>query len=160
MIIFVGSPGIGKSTFWKNHLADYVRVNNDTLKTKEKCMALARETCKNGKSVVIDNTNPEAATRKLYIDIAKEFKYPVRCFYFDLPKHLALHNDNQRETNKHRTHLSKRTGRIPIHSWYKKVEPPKTSEGFASVEVINFVAGPFNGAEDEKAYFTIVSGKK
>jgi hypothetical protein len=37
-------------------------------------MALARESCKSGKSVVIDNTNPEAVTRKLYIDIAKEFR--------------------------------------------------------------------------------------
>lgn len=35
LIVFVGAAGAGKSTFWKNHLSDYVRVNNDTLKTKE-----------------------------------------------------------------------------------------------------------------------------
>lgn len=34
MIIFVGSPGSGKSTFWQNHLPKYARVNRDTLKTK------------------------------------------------------------------------------------------------------------------------------
>jgi predicted kinase len=34
MAIFTGSPGAGKSTFWKNHMPDYVRVNRDTLKTK------------------------------------------------------------------------------------------------------------------------------
>mmetsp|Transcript_38602 Transcript_38602/g.43843 ORF Transcript_38602/g.43843 Transcript_38602/m.43843 type:complete len:191 (+) Transcript_38602:1038-1610(+) len=27
IIVFVGSPASGKSTFWKNHLSDYVRVN-------------------------------------------------------------------------------------------------------------------------------------
>lgn len=33
VIIFVGPPGAGKSTFWQNHLKTYIRVNNDTLKT-------------------------------------------------------------------------------------------------------------------------------
>lgn len=43
MIIFVGSPASGKSTFWKNYLEKYARVNRDTLKTKEKCYKVAEE---------------------------------------------------------------------------------------------------------------------
>lgn len=160
MIIFVGSPGSGKSTFWKTHLSDYVRVNNDTLKKKEKCLAAAKDACSQGKSVVIDNTNPDASTRAEYIKIAKAHNYPVRCFIFEVEKHLALHNDNQRETNKHRTHLSGRVGRIPIFSFFKKVEQPQLSEGFSSIETVNFIAGPFSSAEDEKAFFSFVSGKK
>lgn len=38
VILFVGAPGSGKSTFWSNYLSDYVRVNNDTLKTAAKCI--------------------------------------------------------------------------------------------------------------------------
>lgn len=38
VIIFCGAPGSGKSTFWKNYLSEYTRVNNDQLKTAEKCM--------------------------------------------------------------------------------------------------------------------------
>ena len=36
IIVFVGSPGSGKSTFWKNYLSEYVRVNFETHFTKEK----------------------------------------------------------------------------------------------------------------------------
>jgi len=71
MVIFVGPPGSGKSTFYRNYLKDYVHVNNDTLKTKEKCQKVANDALVSGKSVVIDNTNPEKGTRKNYIDIAK-----------------------------------------------------------------------------------------
>jgi len=86
VIVFVGAPGAGKSTFWNNHLSDYVRVNNDTLKTKEKCMKVCRQALDDGKSAVIDNTNPDTESRKRYIDIAKEYKVPIRCFYFDFEK--------------------------------------------------------------------------
>ena len=55
----VGSPGSGKSTFWQNYLPNYSRVNRDTLKTKEKCYKVAEQEILNGKSVVIDNTNPK-----------------------------------------------------------------------------------------------------
>lgn len=43
MIVFCGSPGSGKSTFWHTHYSDYTRVNRDTLKTKEKCLKVADE---------------------------------------------------------------------------------------------------------------------
>ena len=59
MVIFVGSPGAGKSTFWQNYMPKYHRVNRDTLKTKEKCYKVADEQLTKGNSVVIDNTNPK-----------------------------------------------------------------------------------------------------
>jgi len=76
MIIFVGSPGSGKSTFFKNNLAPngYIHVNQDTLKTEQKCLKVAEEELTKGHSVVIDNTNPEVAKRKNYIDLAKKIK--------------------------------------------------------------------------------------
>lgn len=41
MVLFCGSAGSGKSTFWKNYMKKYVRVNRDTLNTKEKCLQVA-----------------------------------------------------------------------------------------------------------------------
>ncbi len=46
LVLFVGSPGCGKSTVWQTYFQDYVRVNNDTLKTPAKCMQLCEESLK------------------------------------------------------------------------------------------------------------------
>jgi hypothetical protein len=63
----------GKSTFVKTHLIPkgYVHVNRDTLKTADKCLKVCRESLKDGKSVVVDNTSPEPATRAQYIKLAE-----------------------------------------------------------------------------------------
>lgn len=90
----MGAPGSGKSTFWQTYLSDYVRVNNDTLKTPEKCMKVCREALASGKSAVIDNTNPTANVRTRYTKIAKELGIPMRCFYFEATKDLCFHNNN------------------------------------------------------------------
>lgn len=156
MVIFVGSPGSGKSTFWKNYLSDYTRVNNDTLKSKEKCLKTARQSLENKKSCVIDNTNPTAAVRSEYIKIAKEFKVPVRCFVFSLPKDLAFHLDTLRKVNNHRAHLSGRVGSMPIHKFYKDFEKPSLSEGISEVKEVELVGGPFDNPEDERLFYSFV----
>lgn len=69
----------------------YVWVNRDKLKTQQKCQKLAEESLATGKSVVIDNTNPDPATRKAYVDIAKRLSVPVRCFLVTTPRPLAEH---------------------------------------------------------------------
>ena len=93
MIICVGSPGSGKSTFVKTFLSDYERINNDTLKTKENCMKACRQSLKEGKSVVVDNTNPKREVRAAYLKIAKDMKVKARCVFFDTPKEICKHNN-------------------------------------------------------------------
>lgn len=63
VVVFVGSPGSGKSSFFRGHMDGYVHVNNDTLKTKKKCLNVAEAALKEGKSCVIDNTNRDPPTR-------------------------------------------------------------------------------------------------
>ena len=43
VILFVGSPAAGKSTFYRDHLLPmgYARINQDTLKTRNRCVAEA-----------------------------------------------------------------------------------------------------------------------
>ncbi|KPI89769.1 putative polynucleotide kinase 3'-phosphatase [Leptomonas seymouri] len=104
LIILVGFPGCGKSSFYHRHLQPYgyCRVNRDTLQTRVKCIRAAEEYWALGRSVVVDNTNPTAADRQAYIDIVKKHTQkkaatallcPVRIFYFTHTRGLASHMD-------------------------------------------------------------------
>ena len=46
-----------------------MHVNTDTLKTWQKCVAVASQAIAAGKSVVVDNTNPDVETRARYIEV-------------------------------------------------------------------------------------------
>jgi bifunctional polynucleotide phosphatase/kinase len=96
MVIMVGYPGSGKSTFVKKYLPNYVYVNRDTLKTKAKCLSAAEKALVQGRSVVIDNTNPDVESRKVYIDMAKEAEFHVTVIEIDCPIEVAMHNANYR----------------------------------------------------------------
>ena len=156
VVIFVGSPGSGKSTFWKNNLSSYTRVNNDTLKSKERCLKAMRASLESNKSCVIDNTNPTVAVRTPYIKIAEEFNVPVRCFIFKMEKDMAFHLDTLRRVNKHRNHLSGRVGSMPIHKFYKDFEEPQKCEGFSCIHEVELIGGPFENSEDEKLFYSFV----
>ena len=98
IVLFVGFPALGKTSFYTKHFspAGYVHVNQDTLRTRDKCIKAVEETLKDGKSCVVgkvhflmtrktrmliqvkDNTNRDAATRKYYIDLAKKLDVPIR----------------------------------------------------------------------------------
>ena len=102
-------------------MSQYERVNRDTLKTKEKCYKVADEFLSQGKSVIIDNTNPTKEDRKYFIGLAKKHGCKVRCFFFKTSKDICFHNDYQRVANEAREHFSGKAGSISIHTWFKKL---------------------------------------
>jgi bifunctional polynucleotide phosphatase/kinase len=152
IIVLVGSPGAGKSTFWQTYLQDYFRINNDTLKTPANCIKATRENILAGKSCVIDNTNPTADVRARYTTIAKDLKVPIRCIYFLTDKQRAMHNDSMRADKELRKHLSGKVGKIPIHTFYKNSTLPTLSEGFEEVMQANFVE-KFESSDEAKSYY-------
>ena len=105
---------------------------------------------------MIDNTNPTPEARSAYIQLAQKYTVPVRAFVFAIPKDLAFHLDTLRKVNKHRNHLSKKVGSMPIHKFYKDFVRPSVSEGLQEVEEIEFIAGPFESEEERKVFFSYV----
>lgn len=96
VILFCGFPASGKSSFAQKHILStgcYEYVNQDTLKSREKCIKAVEASLRASKAVVVDNTNPDKATRAPYIEIAKKHNVPIRCFLFVADKELAVHNN-------------------------------------------------------------------
>ena len=131
----------------------YIRINQDTLKTRQKVIKCLEENLKNGKNVVIDSTNPEKGGRIEYIKICKKYNYFVRGFNFLISKELAMHLNNLRSINKYRKHLSGYVNAIPIHTFFKNYQEPLQKEGFDDIVKVNFVPGPFENDEDKKIFY-------
>lgn len=150
IVLFVGPPAVGKTTFYKKHFEPkgYSHINQDTLKTFEKCIQSVKETIKSSKPCVIDNTNPSKSTRSQYIKLAKELKCDIRCIHFDSPIEIALHNNVYRAFC-----VKEKDGRtvlpyLAFGSFFKQFEPPKKDEGFR--EEIVVVRFKFDGNLDER----------
>lgn len=65
VILFVGCPASGKSTFYRDHLLPmgYARINQDTLKTRDRCVVEASTLLAESTPIVVgflsfDVTNP------------------------------------------------------------------------------------------------------
>ena len=102
LVLFCGSPGAGKSTFYWNYMQPlgYARVNQDILKSRDKCMKVATTLLEDNTCVVVDNTNAEIETRAAWISLAKSLKVPaVRLIHFIASPKLCEHNDAVRALN-------------------------------------------------------------
>jgi bifunctional polynucleotide phosphatase/kinase len=150
MIIMVGSPASGKSTYVNTYLKQYKRVNQDTLKTKAKCLKTAEAYLKSGESVVIDNTNPSVEARKVYIDLASKYNATIRCVRFDHSMKLAEHNSGYRNFK-----TNNKTDVIPVivfRVFNKNYVEPTHAEGFDSIDVV-----PTNNCSDDPLYYKFYS---
>lgn len=137
--MLVGCPSSGKTSLRERYFTPhgYVTVNRDTLGTQDKCVSIALDSLRQGKSVVIDNTNPSKANRKLYIDTAKKHGVPVRCIYLNVNRELAMHLNYFRQN--HSKGAKRRVPLVGYRVYEKNFELPTVDEGFTEVRSLEFV---------------------
>lgn len=124
IVLIVGCPSCGKSTFAKTivkryKLNDYKYYSLDIQKTKMK--TLVDRSLNDNENIVIDNTNPSLLDRqKYYID-----SYHKLVLYFDYPRDLCNHLNNYR-TQK----LITKTKINPVvyNIYYKQLMIPEETE--------------------------------
>lgn len=153
VIVVVGAPGSGKSSLAISRFPNYVRANQDILKKKEKCAQVCEESLRAGKSVIVDNQNRDAATRKLYVDVAKKLGVPVRAVLVNVPKDMCFHLNFFRDL-KPQNDEERAKAHVPsmiIHAYYKNVQPPVKAEGFEEVITITEASFEPRGSPEDIA---------
>jgi len=148
LVIMVGYPGSGKSTFSKTHLVSqgYVRANTDELKTPAKVLAVVAAAMAKGERVVVDNTNPSKDARAPFIQLAVKHGYPVRVFRMNISREFATHLNYYRM----RTTGLRRVPDIAYNVYSSKYVEPSTSEGISEIKLINFVPTFADDAEKKQ----------
>lgn len=127
MVVMTGYSGSGKSTLSKQLPAE--RINQDTLKTKAKCLSTCRKLLVQGKSVVIDKTNPSVSSRAEFTALAKEAGIPYVSIYVSTPFEESIARNKQRavETG------VKEVPMIAYYKYRKEFQEPSMEEGFSKV---------------------------
>ncbi|KAL2753534.1 hypothetical protein ACRALDRAFT_2060715 [Sodiomyces alcalophilus JCM 7366] len=151
IVVFVGPPGAGKSTFFWKHLEPlgYERVNQDTLKSRGKCISAAKEIIEDGRSAAIDNTNADPETRAIWVDLAKQLDVPIRCVWFKTALAVCEHNDTVRALSKTMNPESRTAlPRIAFAGFKSRFKEPKIKEGFQDITEVEF---KFRGSKEEHA---------
>jgi bifunctional polynucleotide phosphatase/kinase len=149
LVVLCGSPASGKSSFAHS---GFQVVNQDTLKSRDACVSAVEGFLMSGKRVCVDNTNPEASTRALYILAAKRVSkalgkpIPVYCIHFPASIELAKHNNRFRsvlfdlmpsfgkQVRDKAFHVhEKPLPDIAFNTFFSKFQKPNVQEGFDEV---------------------------
>ena len=130
----VGLQGCGKSTWVGDHLAaTHEVVSKDHWPNARRREARQRrvvaELLADGRSVVVDNTNPSREDRAALVDLAREADVPVRAVSVDPPFATCV------ERNLARTGRA-RVPWVGVLATADRFQAPTTAEGFTRVDVV------------------------
>lgn len=120
LVFMIGYPGSGKSYITKK--LNYIIINQDTLKTKSKCVSCCKEAMKKNKNIVIDNLNYSISSRKSYFDLAKKNNYYIRCIIIDNDIDFCMHMNYCRTQMSHGE--KKLIPNVVYYTMRKKYEEP------------------------------------
>lgn len=135
VVILVGSPGSGKSTLCRTEFADYIRISQDDLGSKEACLKLFNESLSANKNCIIDRCNVTVGQRREWINIAQLFGATVQAVYLQAEPTLCVKRLSTRHN--HPT-ISTQTMsidkmRVIVRKFNNDTEIPTLDEHFSSV---------------------------
>lgn len=150
MVIFIGLQASGKSTFYRNRLADtHDLVSKDlfphTRNPARRQRQLVEVSLQAGRCVVIDNTNPTIEERAELIDLGRSFKANVVGYYFSSRLEDCLERNRWREGKA-------RVPDVALFATRKRLQVPSPSEGFDRLYFVRLdEVQPWNEASDHEA---------
>ncbi len=134
LIIFVGLQGSGKTRHYHdNFAATHVHVSKDVMGNVRNRDLRQREqihkALSEGRSVVVDNTNPTPTVRAPLIELGHALGARVIAYYFEIPVKSAVERNRLRQGRE-------RVPDVAIYVTSKKIVPPTVEEGFDEVRVV------------------------
>ncbi|BFZ56126.1 DNA kinase/phosphatase Pnk1 [Savitreella phatthalungensis] len=153
LLVLVGSPAAGKSTFVKQALEPlgYERVNQDILGNIDKCIKRATAILSQGTSVVVDNTNASKSTRQRWIAVGQKYGAKCRVIHLTASPALCKHNNAVRALSQQTYAAGSSENRdllpeIAFRGYASRFEQPALEEGFEEVIELPFVVDESNEA--------------
>ena len=149
VVILIGSPASGKSTWARQNLSSHQIVSQDECKTSQKCYKKFEELVISGAKVVLDNTNPSEDSRYQYLQLAKSQGKKVIGIVFTTSSELAKHNNvyrclvhemlrfqqfNQVELD----FLPKHIPQVALNTFKSRFKEPSVEEGFDEIVRLDF----------------------
>jgi predicted kinase len=136
--MFVGIPGCGKSTFYKEQFfSSHLRLSLDLLNTRNKEQRFLNLALSLQQRVVIDNTNVLREERTKYITKAKEKRYEVIGYYFESILSDCLQR-NEKRIGKDRIE------NVGVIAKFKQLQAPSFVEGFDKLYFVKIEGDQFN----------------
>jgi bifunctional polynucleotide phosphatase/kinase len=145
LIIMVGFPGSGKSFLSKyiSNIYNYKIINQDTIGTKIKCIKETTKFMKTNNNIIVDSTNPDIESRKIWINLANQHKYNITIIYVDTIMDISMHNNHYRNVK----YNAKIVPKIAYNIYKSKFVLPNKSEN------INRLITFTNGTPVDPDYF-------
>lgn len=107
-----------------------MRINLDTLHTRNKEDEEIANSLTDGRDLIIDNTNATKKARSKYVQMAKLFGIPIRVIYLKIPVEVALTRNASRQGKE----------RVPdsaVRFYDRILQAPTLGEGFDRIDVVD-----------------------
>jgi len=131
VILFIGIPGSGKSSFFKEHFAStHVRINGDMLGTKYREASLLQWCLDHEQSCVVDNTNTTREVRARAVAPALARGARVIGYFFQSKIDDCLARNRGR-------HGSARIPDVGVRDHHSRLQIPSLDEGFSTLHFVS-----------------------